>query len=85
MQRDDGKNNDSTAVRTDEQLSAGDDHKLKPYDEEVDKLIEWLRDMPHLPNVNGEYDARNRFNRYKYPILVCSPDETWAGHYFEYF
>ncbi|KAF0771103.1 retinaldehyde-binding protein 1-like [Aphis craccivora] len=61
MQRDDGKNNDSTAVRTDEQLSAGDDHKLQSYDEEVDKLIEWLRDMPHLPNVNDRAWLRNCF------------------------
>jgi len=70
MQRDDGKNNDSTAVRDGEQLPVGQDHKLQPYDEEVDKLIEWLRDMPHLPNVNGEYGARNRFGRYQCPILV---------------
>jgi len=51
MQQDDGKNFNAT----DDPQTAVQDHKLQPYDEEVDKLIEWLRDMPHLPNITGEH------------------------------
>lgn len=29
------------------------------YDEEIDKLIEWLRCTPHLPNVTGKLHCLN--------------------------
>jgi len=74
MQQDDGKNCNATAVGANGLQTTGGDHKQQPYDEEVDKLIEWLRNMPHLPNINGEHDARNR---YRWLIIFFySPGDT---------
>lgn len=34
------------------------------YDEEVDKLVEWLQMMPHLPNITGKLFSH-------YVVTIC--------------